>query len=170
MGPPDLSFLPKLRHQSHHQLHTSVLHDYQLHLSSSEAVISSSGLPGAWVAASLNLDAILLRGVRTSAFFSPSLRHSKAISSTNRRIHWTPPSLRASPFSLIGRLAAGAFTRGRRDQFLSDPVLSTCRLYPKQSSQLSVVSVHSISQTLTLIFPIKIGIFAWQFECPVVSA
>ena len=155
MGPPDLSFLPKLRHQSYHQLHTPVLHDYQLHLSSSEAVISISRLPGAWAAASLNLDAILLRGVRTSAYTSQSLRHSKAISPAKWQIHQTPPSLRASPFSLIGRLAAGAFTEGRRDQFLSDPVLSTCRLYLKQSSQLSVVSVHSISQTLTLIFPIK---------------
>ena len=155
MGPPDLSFLLKLRNQSYYQLHTPVLRDYQLHLSSSEAVISIFGLPGAWAAASLNLDAILLRGVRTSAYTSQSLRHSKAISPAKRQIHRTPPSLRASPFSLIGHLAAGAFTRGRRDQFISDLVLSTCRLYLKQSSQLLVVSVHSISQTLTLNFPIK---------------
>ena len=155
MGPPDLNFLPKLRHQSYHQLHTPVVCDYQLHLSSSEAVISIPGLPGAWAAASLNLDAILLRGVRTSAYYSQSLRHSKAISPANRRIHRTTPSLRASPFSLVGRIASGAFTEGGRDQFPSDPVLSACRLYLKQSSSLSVVSVHSISQTLTLIFPIK---------------
>ena len=34
------------------------------------------------------------------------------------------------------------------------------------STGLSVVSFHSILQTLTLILAIKYGNFAWQFACP----
>ena len=52
---------------------------------------------------------------------------------------------------------------------ISDPVLGACILYPKQFHRLLSGKCSFYLTNPNPNFSYKIGIFAWQFACPVVS-
>ena len=150
----DLSFTPKLRHHSHHQHHTPVPGDYQIRLCSSGAVTSYFRIKGAWAAASLEQVAILPRDLRNSACTRNSLRHGKAISPANRQRHGHLLHWKRHPF-LTWVLAARVSLEV--EDICPSSIQFLVLAYSLRSTLagLSMVSVHSISQTLTLIFAIK---------------
>ena len=112
---------------------------------------------------------ILPRGLRNHSCIRHSLRHGKAIIPVNPQLHRTPPSLRASSFYDWASCCWG-FTVSRGDQFISDPSLSACILSPKQTSWLISGKCPFYLTNPNPNFSYKIGIFAWQFACRVVSS
>ena len=133
-----------------------------------EQLSAISGSGGAWAAVSLEQFASLPRDLRNSACTRHSLRHGKAISTANRQLHQTPPSLKTSPLSDLGSYCWG-FTGSRRYQSISDSVLDACMLSQEQSSQLISGKYSFYLTNPNPKFCYKIGIFAWQFACLVVS-
>ena len=112
--------------------------------------------------------AILPRDLRNSACTKHSPRHGKPINPANQQRHRTPPSLKTSPFSDLGSCCWG-FTGSGRYQSIFDSVLDACIPSQEQSSQLIGGKCSFYLTNPNLNFCYKIGIFAWQFACPVVS-
>ena len=79
-------------------------------------------------------------------------------------LHW-----KRHPYLIWGSCYWG-FTGSRRYHFISDSALDPCIPSQEQSSQLISGKCSFYLTNPNPNFCYKIGIFAWQFACPVVSA
>ena len=123
-----------------------------------------------WVAASLKWFATLPRDLRTFACSGHSLRHWTAISPANSQSDRTPPSLRASHFPTWASCCWG--NSPEAEELRSSPIQLAVLADFLWSSSDRLISVKCSFYLANPNpnFSYKIGIFACQFACPVVSA
>ena len=167
----DLNLSLKPRHHSYHRYHTPVPGDYQIRTCSSWAVIIHFGIRGAWAAEPPEQFANLPRDLRISACARHSLRHGKVISPANHQLHRTPPSLKTSPLANLGFVLLGYHWKQKIPWSRSSPIQLLMHAYSLKSSPTSFISgkCSFYPTNPNPNFCYKIGNFAWQFACPVVS-